>query len=197
MLLPKVCPYCGQSFEPKNPKQITCSRPECQKARHKENQKAWWKKKVKINQNIKGICPYCGKVFLPHPQGKIKYTCGDKACVYSYQKEWRRKKSEEGICIRCFQREAVPGKRYCSVCAKVETERGKALFHDPSGIRRSQLYEWQKKKYWERASEGVCVKCASPRLASLRLCLTCLGRMNRYWKRMSRLKQRYPKNKVF
>ena len=72
----KKCIICGEMFEPRNDRQITCASSECREERKKQTQKALRKKERQIIV-YKRNCKICGKLFETTDSRKI--YC-DKPC---------------------------------------------------------------------------------------------------------------------
>lgn len=94
---------------------------------------------------------------------------------------------EHGICVRCGQEDAAPGKVKCEECAAKEADRSMAAYYRQREEQREEQREAmrrrQRDRYAKRRTEGLCTDCGKTVSTGKRLCLDCSLRRRRYGKR--------------
>ena len=112
----KICKYCGQVFETKSKKSISCNSPDCKKE-HKRELDA---------KDRKVQCKTCGKYFIGK---KGKKYCSDE-CRRKAQKEIKK-------CIDCGKEIiSIKNKQLCDECEKI-----RRMKHEKKCQRCGQIYK--------------------------------------------------------
>ena len=84
---------------------------------------------------------------------------------------------EHGICIRCKQEQAQPGKTLCFECNEKEKARKRREY----GRVREKRIERGKKRYLLRKAQGLCVYCGKKKAVQGRVsCIECSITQRRY-----------------
>ena len=90
---------------------------------------------------------------------------------------------EHGICVRCGQEDAAPGKVKCEECAAKEATRRLAAYYRQGKAQQAADLQRHKVRYARRKALGLCTDCGKTVSTGKRLCLDCSLRRRRYDKR--------------
>ena len=91
---------------------------------------------------------------------------------YNRERYWWLK--ENGFCVTCGYRYAVPGRTRCKACAdKMKRQKSK---------RYDEWYAERRAKWQERRDNHLCVTCGAPAVENRRRCEPCLMKMRDYFR---------------
>lgn len=126
-----------------------------------------------------GICPRCGK-------NKIEE--GYKSCAECRKKDrdyWKKINGKEilrqnywmyrnnGVCVKCHNRDAAPGRAVCDNCHAKIIAWKKNLSPVKVTERRQGCKEAKKKLYDYRKANGLCVSCGKEAIPGMSRCIDC------------------------
>jgi hypothetical protein len=131
----KRCVICSEMFVPRDARQKTCGKPECQ-----AKIKAEWFAAYRPTQRVKrdpAICKFCGDTFIPY--GKRSEHCGKPECKTKFESRQARIRREAKKTLR----PAKP-QRLCEFCQQMYTPRKRD--QKTCGKRECQEKLWQKNR---------------------------------------------------
>lgn len=100
-----------------------------------------------------------------------------KAYCKEYSRYDREKARENGLCIVCRRKKAVPGKSTCEHCQ--EAKRIYAINHPPTEEQRERRRKLMRDLWAKRKENGLCPKCGKTAYRGKILCYECLIKRNR------------------
>lgn len=111
-----------------------------------------------------------------------------------WEKENKKWYAEHGICVRCHQADALPGKKTCHVCAAYYANRNGSNHYNPEKHSKTD-----KERYDYRKAHGLCTKCGRKigNSRSTVMCNECYQRFRRskakaYWAKVEIPRKKRP-----